>query len=106
MMIEQLINRVNNSQHRESQSEQKPYKLTIIHPSAGVNWSGGSEIFAIEMANRLSNYFDVELLSGAECSEFSFKTVGLPRSYTYDLINQPLIKNLLHRFANHPEIVI
>ncbi|MBV6625064.1 MAG: glycosyltransferase [Rivularia sp. (in: Bacteria)] len=104
-MIRQLVNIANNS-GQQSQGKQKPLKVTILHPSAGVNWSGGSEIFAIEMTRRLSAYFDVELLSGAECGEFSLKAGGVSRAYTYDLINQPLIKNLVHRFANHPEIII
>lgn len=89
-----------------TKSTKKPYKITMIHPSAGVNWSGGSEIFAIEMARRLSAYFDVELLSGSECGEFSRISGGIPRAYTYDFINQPLLKNILHRFVNHPEIII
>ncbi len=104
-MAQKLI----QSTHRNQQivkNKQHPYKITIIHPSAGVSWSGGSEVFAIEMTRRLSAYFDVELLSGAECSEFSRVAGGIPRDYTYNFINQPLIQNLVHRFANHPEIVI
>ncbi|BAY87514.1 group 1 glycosyl transferase [Calothrix parasitica NIES-267] len=104
-MIRQLINATYSSQ-KESQSKQKSYKITIIHPSAGVNWSGGSEVFAIEMTRRLSAYFDVELLSGAECGEFSRKAGGVSRAYTYDFINRALTKKIVHRFANHPEIVI
>ena len=104
-MIKELIKSTNNRQQLLN-NKKHSYKITIIHPSAGVNWSGGSEIFAIEISRRLSNYFDVELLSGAECGEFSFPSGGIPRAYTYDFINQPLIKNLLHRFANHPEVVI
>ncbi|AFY58045.1 glycosyltransferase [Rivularia sp. PCC 7116] len=106
-MIQELIRstgdrlKVNNKKNKKDS-----YKITIIHPSAGVNWSGGSEIFAIEIARRLSTYFDVQLLSGAECGDFSRISGGIPRAYTYDLINQPLIKNFVHRFANHPEIII
>ncbi|MBV6625062.1 MAG: glycosyltransferase [Rivularia sp. (in: Bacteria)] len=106
-MIQALIKstgdrlKINHQKHKKDSD-----KITIIHPSAGVNWSGGSEIFAIEIARRLSTYFEVELLSGAECGDFSRISGGIPRAYTYDLINQPLVKNLVHRFANHPEIVI
>ncbi|MGB3655168.1 MAG: glycosyltransferase [Rivularia sp. (in: cyanobacteria)] len=102
-MTQQLINTTNMQQEV---NKKDAYKIVIIHPSAGVNWSGGSEIFAIEISRRLSAYFDVELLSGAECGEFSRVSGGIPRSYTYDFINQPSIKNLVHRFANHPEIII
>lgn len=104
-MTQELI-KSTNSQQTQLINRKDSYKITIIHPSAGVNWSGGSEIFAIEITRRLSNYFDVELLSGADCGEFSRFSGGIPRAYTYDLINQPLIKNLVHRFANHPEIII
>ncbi|MEB3215954.1 MAG: glycosyltransferase [Nostocales cyanobacterium 94392] len=104
-MTQELIKSTNSPQ-RELINKKHSYKITIIHPSAGVNWSGGSEIFAIEMTRRLSNYFDVELLSGADCGEFSRLSGGIPRAYTYDFINQPLIKKLVHRFANHPEIII
>jgi len=104
-MTQELIKSTNSPQpHLRNRKDS--YKITIIHPSAGVNWSGGSEIFAIEITRRLSNYFDVELLSGADCGDFSHLSGGIPRAYTYDLINQPLIKNLVHRFANHPEIII
>ncbi len=102
-MTQQLIN---TSNMQQEVNKKDAYKIVIIHPSAGVNWSGGSEIFAIEITRRLSAYFDVELLSGAECGEFSRVSGGIPRSYTYDFINQPSIKNLVHRFANHPEIII
>lgn len=104
-MIQQLIKFIKNPLP-ELNNKKDSYKITIIHPSAGVNWSGGSEIFAIEISRCLSNYFDVELLSGAECGEFSRVSGGIPRAYTYDFINQPLINNLVHHFANHPEIII
>ncbi|MEM7714188.1 MAG: glycosyltransferase [Cyanobacteria bacterium P01_A01_bin.68] len=91
---------------QDVKNKKHPYKITIIHPSAGVNWSGGSEIFAIEMARHLAAFFDVELLSGAECGEYSRIAGGIPRTYTYDFIKQPLIKCLLHPFTNHPEILI
>ena len=104
-MTQEIID-TKNHRLEEFQGEQNRYKITIIHPSAGVNWSGGSEIFAIEMTRRLSAYFDVELLSGAECGEFSRETGGVSRAYTYDFINRALTKKIVNRFANHPEIVI
>jgi glycosyltransferase involved in cell wall biosynthesis len=91
---------------QDVKNKKHDYKITIIHPSVGVNWSGGSEIFAIEMTRHLAAFFDVELLSGTKCGEYSRIAGGIPRAYTYDLINKPLIKNLVHRFANHPEIII
>lgn len=82
------------------------YRVVLVHPSAGINWSGGSEIFAIELAKRLSAYFDVELLSGADCGSFCHPTGGISRVQAYRAVQNPLIARLVHRFATHPEIVI
>jgi glycosyltransferase involved in cell wall biosynthesis len=87
-------------------TNKRRYRVVLIHPNAGVNWSGGSEIFAIEMARHLCPYFDVELLSGAECSDFSYPSGGIPRAYTYHAVRHPLISPVVHRVATHPEIVI
>ncbi|MGB7444912.1 MAG: glycosyltransferase [Coleofasciculaceae cyanobacterium] len=85
---------------------EKLYRVTLVHPSAGVNWSGGSEIFAIELARRLSDYFQVELLSGATCTPFCYPSGGIPRTHAYHAVRHPLIAPLLHRFATHPEILV
>jgi glycosyltransferase involved in cell wall biosynthesis len=78
----------------------------LVHPSAGVNWSGGSETFAIELARRLSAYFKVELLSGASCGPFSTPTGGIPRTYAYHALHHPLIAPLWRSFATHPEVLV
>ena len=83
-----------------------PYRITLIHPSAGINWSGGTETFAIEIARRLSNYFEVELLSGAPCGSFSRPAGGISRNQLYQFIQNPLIAPLLSRVATHPEILL
>jgi len=46
-------------------------KIVLIHPQAGIDWKNNSAIFAVELARRLDNYFEVELLSGAKCGSFS-----------------------------------
>ena len=56
------------------------YRIAIVHPSAGVNWSGGTENFAIEIAHRLSPYFEIELLAGAPCSPYFHPAGGIPRT--------------------------
>lgn len=83
-----------------------PYRIALIHPSAGINWSGGTETFAIEMAHRLSNYFEVELLSGAPCGSFSHPAGGISRNQLYQFIQHPLIAPLLTHVATHPEILL
>jgi glycosyltransferase involved in cell wall biosynthesis len=93
-------NLLDNSQTRE------PLNVVLVHPSAGVCWSGGSEIFAIELARHLTPYFKVTLLSGAKCGDFSLVSGGIPRSHIYNLVRHPLIAPLLYRFATHPDIVI
>ncbi|MEC4813846.1 MAG: glycosyltransferase [Scytonema sp. PMC 1069.18] len=103
-MTQQLSDLMDNSQLK-LQGKQ-PYRVVLVHPSAGVNWSGGSEIFAIELAKRLSAYFEVQLLSGEDCGVFSYPIGGIPRTFASRNLRHPFISSLLHRFATHPEIVI
>lgn len=77
-----------------------------MHPSAGVNWSGGSEIFAIELAHHLSTYFQVELLAGALCSPFYYPAGGITRTKGRQILRYLPIAPLLQRFSTHPDIVI
>ncbi|BCL39489.1 glycosyltransferase [Nostoc sp. MS1] len=102
-MTQQVIDSTNNSLPSPTQ---KRYRVVLVHPSAGVNWSGGSEIFAIELARYLNSYFDVELLSGAECGNFSSPTGGISRTQAFNIVRHPLISQLVNKFASHPEIVI
>jgi glycosyltransferase involved in cell wall biosynthesis len=83
----------------------RDYRVVIVHPSAGVNWSGGSEIIAIELSRRLSTYFQVELLSGSTCGSFSYPAGGISRVDAYRLSRHPLIAPLLG-MTTHPDIVI
>ncbi len=83
----------------------RDYRVVIVHPSAGVNWSGGSEIIAIELSRRLSAYFQVELLSGSTCGSFSYPAGGISRADAYRLSRHPLITPLLG-MTTHPDIVI
>ena len=54
-------------------------KIVVIHPQAGIDWKDNSAIFAVELARRLDNYFEVELLCGAECGSFSRPINSLAR---------------------------
>ncbi|QLE56152.1 glycosyltransferase [Nostoc sp. TCL26-01] len=103
-MAQQVIDSTNNN--HLTAPKQKRYRVVLLHPSAGVNWSGGSEIFAIELARRLSGYFDVELLSGAPCGDFSQPSGGIPRTHAFEFVRNPLISGFVHKFMSHPEIVI
>ena len=82
------------------------YKIVLIHPSAGVNWNGSSEIFALELARRLDNYFEVELLSGAECGSFSRPIKSITRSDVSGLARHPIVSSILHKWFSRPEIAI
>ncbi|ABA20466.1 Glycosyl transferase, group 1 [Trichormus variabilis ATCC 29413] len=104
-MTQQVINSTSKN-HLSPLENQKRYRVVLVHPSAGVNWSGGSEIFAIELARHLNSYFNVELLSGADCGSFSFPSGGISRTQAFNIVRHPLISKLLSRFASHPEIVI
>jgi glycosyltransferase involved in cell wall biosynthesis len=84
----------------------KPYRIALVHPSAGVNWSGGSEVFAFELSRRLNNYFEVELLSGAPCGSFSYPAGGISRKRVYDTVRNPWLAPLWRDRLSHPEIII
>lgn len=80
-------------------------RVAIVHPSAGVNWSGGSESFAIELARHLSSYMDVELLGGNEQVPCYHPAGGLNRTQVMELmIRFPFLSQFLRQFSNHPEI--
>ena len=87
-------------------TNERPYRVVLVHPSAGVNWSGGSEIFAIELARHLNTYFNIELLSGAACGSFCYPAGGIPRTHAYQVAQHPLIAPLLNRLATHPEMLV
>jgi glycosyltransferase involved in cell wall biosynthesis len=104
-MLKQITN-FSISYNQPNLPPKQPYRIVMVHPSAGVNWSGGSEIFAIELVRHLNSYFEVELLSGAACGDFSYPAGGIPRVDAYKLVRHPLLAPLFHRFASHPEILI
>ncbi|MBW4616219.1 MAG: glycosyltransferase [Desmonostoc vinosum HA7617-LM4] len=98
---------INSSYHAQLKLEhQRPLRVVLVHPSAGVNWSGGSEIFAIELARRLSADFEVELLAGAPCSPFYYPAGGIPRTQARQILNYLPIASVLKRFITHFDIVI
>ena len=82
------------------------YKVTLIHPSAGVNWKGNSENFAIELARYLDNYLEVELISGADCGSFSRPIKSFSRSDVLNWQFYPQLDCLLHRWFKNPEVAI
>ena len=82
------------------------YKITLIHPSAGINWKGNSENFALELARYLDNYFEVELLSGADCGSFSRPIKSITRSQVMNWQYYPILDRLLHRWFGDPELAI
>lgn len=82
------------------------YKIVLIHPNAGMNWNGNSENFAIEIARRLNNYFEVELLSGADCGSFSRPIKSISRSKVLNWQYFPLIEPVLSRWFDRPEIAL
>jgi len=85
---------------------ERSYRVVIVHPSAGVNWSGGTETFAIELSDHLSSYFEVELLAGAPCSSFYYPAGGIPRTKARHLLGNPLVNSVFRSFSTHPDMVI
>lgn len=83
------------------------YKVALIHPSAGVNWNGNSEIFALELARRLDNYFEVELLNGSDCGSFSRPIKSITRNNNLSVLARfPLVASILQKSFSRPEIAI
>lgn len=82
------------------------YRVVLVHPSAGLNWSGGSEIFAIELSRRLSAYFDVELISGDVCTPDCYPISTIDRIKAKSFVSHPLVAPLLRPIATHPEVAI
>ena len=87
-------------------SADKPIRVVLVHPSVGVIWSGGSEIFTLELARQLRKYFEVELLSGAECESFCRTAGGITRDRAYKLVKHPLIAPWIGKLATYPEFAI
>ena len=101
-MVEQIT--VKN-QHT-TESAKKPYRVVLVHPSVGVIWSGGSEIFTLELARHLQQYFEVELLSGADCEPFCRPAGGITRDRAYQFVKHPLVAPWIGKLATYPEFVI
>ncbi len=83
----------------------RPYRIALIHPTAGIA-SSGSQLSAIDMAKHLSTYFEVELLSGADCGPFSYPIWSVPRTSSSQFFQQPWLKLLLKGKVSHPDIVL
>ena len=84
----------------------KRARIVLVHPSVGVIWSGGSEIFTLELARQLTKYFEVELLSGAECESFCRTAGGLTRDRAYELVKHPLVAPWITKLATYPEFAL
>lgn len=101
-MVEQII----SPKQIDRQLNQKPLRIVLVHPSAGVIWSGGSEIFTLELARHLTKYFEVELLSGEACEPFSRPAGGISRDRAYKLVRHPLIAPWITKLITYPEFAI
>lgn len=103
-MVEPITSVTKNITHNKL--IKKPLRVILIHPSVGVIWSGGSEIFTLELARQLNKYFEVELLSGAKCDTFCRPTRGMTRDRAYKLVKHPLIAPWLTKLITYPEFAI
>ena len=72
-----------------------PYRITLIHPSSGINLSGGAEIMAIEMTRQLGQFFEVELLSGDGCDVKERRISSIDRSKAYRFVRSSPIGRFL-----------
>ena len=81
-------------------------KIILIHPQAGVNWQDSSAVFAIELARRLDNYFEVELLSGADCGSFSRPLKSVIQQDLSPLLGHSLTSKMLRRWFSRPGMAL
>ena len=85
---------------------ERPPRIVLVHPSVGVIWNGGSEIFTLELARQLTKYFEVELLSGTDCASFCRRAGGITRDRAYELVKHPLVAPWIGKLATYPEFAI
>ena len=97
---------VETLKQNHQESREKPLRVVLVHPSVGIIWSGGSEIFTLELARHLNKYFEVELLSGANCESFCRPSGGMTRDRAYKLVKHPLIAPWINQLFTYPEFVI
>jgi glycosyltransferase involved in cell wall biosynthesis len=82
------------------------HRVVVVHPSVGAIWSGGSEVFALEISRHLQKYFEVELLSGANCEPFCHPAGGITRDRAYKLVKHPLLAPFFSRLATNPDMLL
>lgn len=81
-------------------------KVVVIHPEAGVSSSGGSQLSAYEMAEHLTEFFDVSLLSSSKCSKTSVVIPCIPRGQVKSLQKNRFLNYIFTRLANNPSLLI
>jgi len=78
-------------------------KIVLIHPQAGIDWKSNSSVFAVDLARRLDNYFEVVLLSGAECGSFSRPINSLNRGNSnWDSLTATIVR----RWFKQPKVAL
>ena len=101
-----MVGQITSSKQINRKLGNKPLRIVLVHPSVGVIWSGGSEIFTLELARHLTKYFEVELLSGTDCESFCRPAGGITRDRAYQLVKHPLIAPWISKLATYPEFAI
>lgn len=81
-------------------------RISLIHPYAGLDWKDDSAIFAIELAHRLDNHFEVELLCGAECGSLSRPLKSILGSNVSPQANSMFSSSLLSKWFNNSRIAL
>ncbi|MDD3013675.1 MAG: glycosyltransferase [Candidatus Gastranaerophilales bacterium] len=89
-----------------NQAKHKP-KIVIIHPAVGDSL-GGSQIFVLELAEKLKDRCDITILSSEKINNLCKPIYCLPRGKLIKTENPflKLLVKILRNFATTPEIVI
>jgi glycosyltransferase involved in cell wall biosynthesis len=83
----------------------KKPKIAFIHPAVG-NILGGSQIFVLELAERLKNKCDITILSSGKVNDLCKPINCIPRGSVDNNFLSKKIRDIVSKFSSKPEIFI
>jgi glycosyltransferase involved in cell wall biosynthesis len=90
---------------KKKNSHNKKPKIALIHPAVGDSL-GGSQVIVLELAERLKESCDVDILSSKKANELCEPIACITRGEVLRNPKYNKIRKALGNFANKPEILI
>ena len=88
-----------------AETKLKKLKVAVIHPAVGKT-TGGSQIFALEVSDRLKNYCDVTVFSAERLNSMCEKVFSIQRgTISHNILHKTILKTL-RVFCSKPDIVL